>query len=105
MVKYCAVYGCSNSSVNTFVDGKRISFHKFPLKDEKLLKTWLVKIKREDFQPNEHSRICSSHFEENCFEYQNFTNNRFIKKDSVPTIFSYKCASKRKRTSYTFDLE
>ena len=105
MVRYCAVYGCSNNSCNSVIDGKRISFHRFPSKNVSLLKTWLSKIKRDNFTPTENSRICSSHFEEDCFEYSNFSNKRCLKNDAVPTIFAYKCALKRKRTSYTFNRE
>lgn len=105
MVKYCAVFNCNNSSANNVVDGKRVSFHMFPLKDEKLLKTWYIKMKRDNFTANENSRICSAHFEDDCFQYQNFTNTRFLKQGAIPTLFPHKCASKRKRTSYTFNNE
>ncbi len=39
-----------------------LSFHKFP-QDPKLRKAWLHWISRVDFQPNEHHRVCSKHFE------------------------------------------
>ena len=55
MVGSCAAYGCNNSSINLSVDGKRITFHRFPLNDKYLLKTWLVKIYLENFEPKIHA--------------------------------------------------
>ena len=73
MERYCAAYGCNNSSINLSVDGKCITFHRFPLNDKDLLKTWPIKIKRENFEPKSYSQICSSHFEEDCFQCLNFS--------------------------------
>ena len=55
MVRYCAASSFNNISMNLSVNGKRISFHRFPLNDKELLKTWVVKIKRENFEPNSNS--------------------------------------------------
>ncbi|QQP53535.1 THAP domaincontaining protein 5like, partial [Caligus rogercresseyi] len=55
----------------------KVSLHIFP-KDEELKKMWLRSIKRNDFVPSRHSRVCSRHFQESCFvlEHQNFNNSR-----------------------------
>ena len=54
-----------------------LRFHRLPLHDENLLKKLLVNIRRENIHINEHSRVCSAHFEggEN-------------KDKDVPTIFA-----------------
>ncbi|GFV93430.1 THAP domain-containing protein 3 [Trichonephila clavipes] len=46
-------------------------------------------MKREHFEPGPSSVLCSDHFEEECFEYQNFTNRRQLKAGSIPTIFGF----------------
>ena len=105
MVRYCDAYGCNNNSMNLSIDGKSISFHRFLLNDKDLLKTWLVKIKRANFELNSNSRTCFSYFEEVCPQFLNFSEKRLLKRDAVPTLFSFKSASKRKRTSYAFNDE
>ena len=41
---------------------QELSFHKFP-KDESMKRKWLNAIKRKDFIPSEHHRVCSMHFQ------------------------------------------
>lgn len=102
MGKFCAAYGCSNLSTKSTTKEKGISFFKFPLKNKKILNEWMKRIRRENFTPNAHSTLCSENFLESDFNYQNFTNKRLLKKDAVPSIFSFSAPSKRKRTSYQF---
>ncbi|GFV94143.1 integrase catalytic domain-containing protein [Trichonephila clavipes] len=47
------------------------------------------KIRREKLIPSYASVLCSDHFEEECLEYQNFTNLRHLKSGSVPTNFVF----------------
>ena len=103
MARYCTASGCNNSSLNLSIGGKRISLYRCTLNDKDLLKKWLVKIKRENFEPNSNSRICSSHFEEDRFQCLNFSEKQLLKKDALPTVFSFKSAPKSKRTSYAFN--
>ncbi|GFX15405.1 THAP domain-containing protein 3 [Trichonephila clavipes] len=84
---YCAAYGCNNSKKKDNCRNK--TFFQFPLKNPNLLKTWIAKIRREKFVPSYASVLCSDHFEEDCFEYQNFTNRRHLKPGSVPTNFVF----------------
>lgn len=67
------------------------------------MREWIAKIKRKNFKPTAYTRICSVHFEEDCFSYQPFTKKRFLKPTAVPTkfIFNSRPKIKRKRTSYT----
>ena len=54
----CCVPGCYS---NTKRD-QELSFHKFP-KDESMKLKWINAIKRKDFIPGEHHRVCSLHFQ------------------------------------------
>ena len=55
---YCVAWNCSNRSSK----GSGLKFHNFPMKDSELLKRWVNAIRREDFTPTVHSRICGDHF-------------------------------------------
>ena len=53
----CCVPGCySNMKKN-----KELSFHKFP-KEKLAREKWINAIKRMDFIPTDHHRVCSNHF-------------------------------------------
>ena len=52
------VPNCSSNSNRT----PKLSFYKFP-KNAQLKKAWLHWIGRAHFKPNEHHRVCSTHFE------------------------------------------
>lgn len=89
---FCAAFNCTNDSKS------KVSTFKFP-EDPKLRKEWLVKMRRESFEPTKHSRICADHFTADCFE-QNLAVRRSLgsefkpgrldlKKGAVPTIFNF----------------
>ena len=59
---YCAAFGCNNNSSK----GARVSFFDFP-KDKSLRKQWILKVKRKNWRPSRHARLCSEHFEEGAF--------------------------------------
>ncbi|QQP51335.1 THAP domaincontaining protein 5like, partial [Caligus rogercresseyi] len=95
----------------------KVSLHIFP-KDEELKKIWLRSIKRKDFVPSKHSRVCSRHFQESCFvlERQDSNNSRSknnclssmklakLKPGAIQTIFpeapSYLSSSIPERTTH-----
>ncbi|PRD29195.1 UNVERIFIED_CONTAM: THAP domain-containing protein 3 [Trichonephila clavipes] len=94
-MSHCAAYGCSNTKRKESCRNK--TFFKFPLKKPILLKTWILMIRRDKFKPSSSSLLCSDHFEDECFAYQNFTNRRQLKPGSIPTIFVFtKSPSSRK---------
>ena len=79
----CAAYNCTGVGKSLF---------RFPT-DRDLLKRWLANLKREDFRPNDHSRLCQDHFESPCFErnpdLMEITGVKFklsLKPDAVPTF-------------------
>ncbi|GFO00260.1 THAP domain-containing protein 3 [Plakobranchus ocellatus] len=100
--KICAAFGCSNTNIKKHLKGK-VSFHSFPFTwGEEYVKAWKIRLKRENFEPTRHMVVCSEHFEESCFEYQNFTGRRQLKHGSEPTIFKHNQKKERQRTSYQF---
>ena len=91
---YCCAVGCSNDS--RFVSkGQGISFHRFPTEDS-LLKEWLAKISRAGLTVTKDTRLCSDHFEPDCFERDlraellGSKGKRTLKPDAVPTIFDHR---------------
>ncbi|KAM4708266.1 THAP domain-containing protein 1 [Discoglossus pictus] len=87
MVQSCSAYGCKNR----YDKDKPISFHKFPLTRPLLCKKWEAAVRRVDFKPTKYSSICSDHFTSDCFKRE--CNNKLLKDNAVPTIFSYTEAS------------
>jgi len=91
MVLFAAVK-CRNDSKS------KVSTFKF-IEGPKLRKEWLVKMKRESFEPTKHSRFCVDHFTADCFAQNlairtsvssSFQPRRLnLKKDAVPTIFIF----------------
>ena len=84
----CSAPGCANHSDKS-PDG--VSFHSLPLSDPDRLAKWLTLMRREDFIPRPSSRLCSEHFEEDCFEPGFLLKREFARGDG-----SY--ARKPKRT-------
>ncbi|GLH13650.1 uncharacterized protein GBIM_18179 [Gryllus bimaculatus] len=83
MVQYCCCFGCNEK----YVKGGGVTFHSFP-KDEARKKVWVQKLRRENFTPTKFSKVCSKHFEENCFDREKF-GGVWLKADAVPTIFNF----------------
>ena len=97
---YCCAVGCSNDS--RFVSkGQGISFHCFPTEDS-LLKEWLAKISRVGLEVTKGTRLCSDHFEPDCFERDlraellGSKGKRALKPDAVATIFEHRPRKKHR---------
>ncbi|XP_057710307.1 uncharacterized protein LOC130928092 isoform X3 [Corythoichthys intestinalis] len=57
MVKACVAVGCTNRE-----DGRRdLKFYRIP-RDPKRRAKWTAAIRRENWAPKSHHRLCSSHF-------------------------------------------
>jgi THAP domain len=82
----CTAVNCSNKDLPR-VDG--VTFHAFP-KYTDWRAIWIRNVRRKDWQPSPKSVLCSLHFKEECFEVAaEFRRRRDLKKDAVPTVFSY----------------
>ena len=85
----CAVDSCRKRQFK----GSGIHFFSFP-SDPKQKSIWIERINRTDFEPSVHSRVCSLHFEDSCFEKNPAVLKSIdwkldrpkIKQDAVPTI-------------------
>ena len=57
MPSSCCCVGCTNRQVKR----SSLKFIRFP-EDEQLRNKWIAAIRRENWKPNEHTRICGQHF-------------------------------------------
>lgn len=79
-MKVCCVYRCKMSSLNS-----NESFFSFP-KREDIFKEWKKIVPTKNYI-TKHSRICSKHFQNSCYEHVG--KKRVLKYDAIPTIFNY----------------
>lgn len=87
MPKSCAARQCCNRYSNR---RKQLTFHRFPFSRPELLKEWVLNIGRGNFQPKQHTVICSEHFRPECFSA--FGNRKNLKHNAVPTEFAFRDA-------------
>ena len=104
---YCAAFGCSNNSSK----GTKVSFFKFP-RDKKIKDIWVQKVKRKGWTLSKYSRLCSDHFEDNCYiqspkfmtslGLDSMPAKLYLKGDAIPTTFFHQCpeANPVKRGAY-----
>lgn len=80
---YCAAEGCSANTkkIGRYGYMENITFHPFPTqkKDPKGRKVWLKLIKRKNYDPPKHHRLCSKHF----------VDGKPTNENPYPTLFSY----------------
>ncbi|KAL2092106.1 hypothetical protein ACEWY4_011904 [Coilia grayii] len=76
----CVAYKCSNRTERT-----KISFFRFPFSDKDRLQKWIRNVKRQNWTPTKHSRLCSLHFTQDCFIYTQ--KQVTLTHDAVPTLF------------------
>ena len=87
MTRHCIAYGCVNSSNKPGCAG--LSWHSLPIKNKTLLRTWLIKIKRENTPVTKNSYLCSAHFSAECFQKAIGGSRVYLKPGSIPTVFSF----------------
>ena len=101
-MRHCIAYGYTPKVRGAATaDGKNISLNKFP-EDKAVRKAWLVKMKRENFVPSRHSRVCSLHFTNESFRRSPVVNNTLevtmkaqLLPIAVPTLFVYNKVERR----------
>lgn len=81
MVKSCS---------NRYHKGCGLSFYRFPVDSDRRSK-WIAAVKRENWQPNEHSWVCSAHF------VSGKKSDDPLSPDFVPSVFSYVHSPEKRR--------
>ncbi|XP_063778205.1 uncharacterized protein LOC134927533 [Pseudophryne corroboree] len=96
----CIIKDCKYYSGRKLNESDDVTLHVFP-KNLETIKKWLQSIQKsgQDFgdidefaqrvydgKKSDLFRICSQHFEENCYTFQ-VIRKKFMKKEAVPTIF------------------
>ena len=88
MGKSCCAVGC----VNRFQKGSGTHFYRFP-KDRDRRAKWIAAVARKNWEPNEHSWLCSEHF------ISGSKNDDPLSPDYVPTIFAHIKSPQKRRVS------
>ena len=88
MVKSCCAVQCANRCV----PGCGLKFYRFPA-GPKRRALWITKINRKNWQPNEYSWLCSSHF------ISGQKSNDPLSPDYVPSIFDYTSTPEKQKAS------
>ena len=52
---------CAVDCHNRRGDKPGLTFHRFPV-DRQRREKWIAAVRREDWQPTEHTRLCGEHF-------------------------------------------
>lgn len=99
MVQTCSAYGCKNR----YNKDRDISFHKFPLARPDICGKWVAAMRRSNFKPTKYSNICSQHFTRDCFKRE--CNNRVLKENAVPSLFSFSLSMKSESLENSFPSE
>ena len=86
MVKSCCAVGCTNRSVK----GCGVSFYRFPADLDRRAR-WVSAVNRKNWQPTEHSWLCSSHF------ISGVKSDDPLSPDFVPSVFSYTTSSLKRK--------
>ncbi|XP_058160507.1 THAP domain-containing protein 3 [Dasypus novemcinctus] len=84
MPKSCAARQCCNRYSSR---RKQLTFHRFPFSRPELLREWVLNMGRGNFEPKQHTVICSEHFRPECFSA--FGNRKNLKHNAVPTVFAF----------------
>ncbi|XP_052084466.1 uncharacterized protein LOC127721708 [Mytilus californianus] len=87
---FCVAFNCNTGS------GQGYGLFTFP-KDPDRRKIWIHKVKRQNFVPTEHSRLCAKHFDFDQFVIDariassvKFTpKQKRLKANAIPTIFNH----------------
>ena len=86
MGKSCCAIGCTNRHYK----GCGVSFYRFPV-DSSRRGSWVAAVKRKNWQPTEHSWLCSEHF------ISGKKSDDPLSPDFVPTVFNYMQSPEKRR--------
>lgn len=87
----CAAIGCSNNKALK----RRLTFYYFPKKTSRR-QEWAAAMKRKNWSPTDHSRLCSEHF------ISGMKSNNPLSPDYIPSLFVFLTPEQRQQkiTSY-----
>ena len=88
MVYCCMVWGCQNRPDREDCRSRGVSFHRLPVSDLNLLSSWVEKIGVTNYPLSRNLRICSEHFELDCFVVHK-DGRRVLKRTAVPSLFNF----------------
>ena len=94
MTKSRTMFGCDSHSGKPGCEG--VAFFRLLMQDNKLLRIWLKRLRRESLQVNKNTRICSLHLEgrrksgpkgiPSIFPWTNSHSRRLLPKSSTSTV-------------------
>uniref|UniRef100_A0A0K2UYE5 THAP-type domain-containing protein n=1 Tax=Lepeophtheirus salmonis TaxID=72036 RepID=A0A0K2UYE5_LEPSM len=89
MVMCCAINCKNKSATHKRTPGSSPArMFSFP-KDKTRRKVWANTIKRANWTPTDHSRLCDAHFEERMFRRRPVEGRWLLKHDAIPTLFGH----------------
>ena len=89
MGKSCCAIGCTNR----YSKGGGLSFYRFPEEPVKRAQ-WIAAVSRKNWQPNEHTWICSAHF------VGGAKSNDSLSPAYIPSVFSHVEYPVKRKTEY-----
>ncbi|XP_001604709.1 proteoglycan 4 isoform X1 [Nasonia vitripennis] len=81
----CCLEGCESYK---FLNRQTIGYYKFPFDNIPLLEKWLSQIRIPNWVPEDHHRICSTHFHVDDIDFSDIEPR--LKENAVPVIFPLK---------------
>ena len=85
IMPYCCVPGCGNNSSNC--NRENLTFHRLPFVNQELLKAWTDNLNLKKTYLPDHYRVCSDHFDSQCFRQSAWASKRCIVPGSIPNKF------------------
>ena len=105
--------GCAAVNCNT-LSGKGVSLYSFPANPSRR-RLWINKVRRKDFNPSTHARLCEKHFTDESFKVSRTFARSLgydlkrpqLKEDAVPLLFDYNnyTIKDRKKTRSSLAME
>lgn len=85
----CCVPGCRNKSSDPRCTD--ITFHRLPINNKETLKYWIenlnLTLKEDQNSKSDYKRVCSEHFDIQCFRQTSNTAKRCLLNGSIPHKF------------------
>ncbi|KAL4709932.1 hypothetical protein ACJJTC_003895 [Scirpophaga incertulas] len=80
----CVILGCRSHSSRNENNTENISFHRFPT-EVTMKEKWIKAVSRKNWEWKKHHRVCSKHFNKDCFINFNHKWPR-LKSNAIPSL-------------------